>query len=125
VNVKDLSANEWKQEVLQSNILTVVDFWHKHCSFCLKLNPIFTKVAENYEGKIKFIKFNVMESSESRDIALNHGIMSTPTLMFFCAGRVVGQFLGFMPKEELTRVMEDMLKRYKDCLYQSSAFNHE
>lgn len=118
--VLDVDAGGWRQEVLNSNILTVVDFWHDRCPWCLRLNPIFNEVSEEYKGRIKFVKLNVLETQTNREIAIRHGIMSTPTLMFFCEGRPVGQTLGFMPKEQLKKLIDDMLQKHRECIDQST-----
>lgn len=110
-SVLEADASNWDQEVLQSDMLTVVDFWHHRCPWCIKLNPIFNEVAEEYKDKIKFVKLNVLETPANRELAIRHGIMSTPTLMFFCEGRPAGQALGFMPKEHLKKLIDDMLER--------------
>lgn len=119
-SVLEAKASNWEQEVLQSDMLTVVDFWHDRCPWCAKLNPIFNRVAEEYKEKIKFVKLNVLETSANREIAIHHGIMSTPTLMFFCDGRPVGHHIGFMPQEHLKKVLDDMLEKHKKCLKQST-----
>ena len=116
----ELNASNWEQEVLQSDILTVVDFWHNRCPWCVKLNPIFSELAEEYEGKIKFAKLNVLANSDNRGIAVHHGVMSTPTLLFFCEGRPVEQNVGLMTKEQLRKTMDDMLKRHTKCIKQST-----
>ena len=119
-SVLEANASNWDQEVLQSDTLTVVDFWHHHCPWCIKLNPIFNEVAEEYKGKIKFVKLNVLENPNNQQMAIRHGIMSTPTLMFFCEGRPVGQVLGFMPKEHLKKLIDDMLEKHRECMKQST-----
>ncbi|NIO37837.1 thioredoxin fold domain-containing protein [Candidatus Bathyarchaeota archaeon] len=118
--VLDLGASDWKKEVLESDVLTVVDFWHEHCLFCLKLNPVFEEVAIEFRDKIKFAKLNVLETKDNRRIAVEHGIMSTPTLLFFCEGRAVGQALGFMPKEKMKSTLDAMLASHKECVKQST-----
>ena len=118
--VLDVNAGDWEQEVLESDILTVVDFWHDRCPWCLRLNPIFNEVAEEYEDKIKFVKVNVFETPANRELAVRHGIMSTPTLMFFCEGRSVGQALGFMPKEHLKKLIDDVLEKHRECMKKST-----
>jgi len=116
----EVNTSNWDKEVLKSDILTVVDFWHNRCPWCLRLNPIFNEVAEEYKGKIKFVKLNVLETSANREIAIHHGIMSTPTLLFFCEGRPVGQALGFMPKGHLKKQLDDMLGKHRECVKQST-----
>jgi len=119
-SVLEVNADNWEQEVLQSDMLTVVDFWHNRCPWCIRLDPIINEVAEEYKDKIKFVKLNVLEDPGNREIAIHHGIMSTPTLMFFCKGRPGGQAVGFMPKERLKKILEDMLERHTDCIKQST-----
>jgi len=118
--VLEFDSSSWDQEVLRADKLTVVDFWHNHCPWCIKLNPIIDEVAEEYEGKIKFVKLNVLESPGNQEIAVRYAVMSTPTLMFFCEGRPVGQVIGFMPKERLKKILDDMLDKHKECVKQST-----
>lgn len=119
-SVLEVNAGNWKHEVLQSDVLTVVDFWHNRCPWCLRLNVIFNEVAEEYKDKIKFVKLNILENTSNRKIAVHHGIMSTPTLMFFCEKRSVGQALGFVPKEHLKVIFDDMLKKHRECIKHSA-----
>lgn len=119
-SVLEADASNWEQEVLQSDMLTVVDFWHHRCPWCIKLNPIFNEVAKEYKDKIKFVKLNVLENPNNQQVAIQHGIMSTPTLMFFCEGRPVGQALGFMPKKHLKKLIDDMLEKHRECINQST-----
>jgi thioredoxin len=119
-NAIDADSGNWKDEVLKSNALTVVYFWHDRCQWCERLNPIFNQVTEEYVGRIKFVKLNVLENPGNQALASEQGVMGTPTLMFFCQGRSLGQNVSFMTKEELEEVLRDMLERYKKCLTQSS-----
>jgi len=59
-SVLEVNGSNWEHEVLQSDVLTVVDFWHNRCPWCLKLNLIFNEVAEEYKDKIKFVKLNIL-----------------------------------------------------------------
>lgn len=118
--VLNLSASDWRKEVLESDVLTVVDFWHEHCPFCLRLNPLFEEIAIEYKDKIKFTKLNVLETKDNRKVAVKYGIMSTPTLLFFCEGRTVGQALGFMPKEKMKNTLDAILASHKECVKQST-----
>jgi thioredoxin 1 len=119
-NYVDVNAGNWTQEVLKSDIFTVVYFWHETCPWCIRLNPIFNDITEIYRGKVKFGKLNVLATPENRELASSNGVMGTPTLMFFCQGRSLGQTVSFMPKEDLEKVLDDMLGRYKHCITQST-----
>ena len=119
-NVLDVSDRNWNQEVLESKILTVVDFWHDKCSWCRKYNPIFEEAAKDYKNRVKFVKLNILERQENKDLAIKHGVMGTPTLIFFCDGRSVGEAVGFRDKESLNEILQDMLEKHKVCVSQSS-----
>ena len=116
----EVNANDWEKRVLNSDILTLVDFWHERCPWCVRLNPILDEVSEEYKDKVNFFRINVIKKSENRDIAQRYGVMGTPTLVFFCSGRSVGQEVGFMTKEQLEKALDDMLKKQTDCLKQST-----
>jgi thioredoxin-like negative regulator of GroEL len=116
----EVNAADWTNEVLKSNVPTVVYFWHEQCPWCERLNPILNEVAEEYQGKAKFVKFNILASQENRELATDNGVMGTPTLMFFCQGRSTGQTVSYMPKEDLKRALDNMLETYTRCLKQSS-----
>jgi len=75
--VLDVSAADWEKEVLKANTIVLVDFWHENCPWCIRLDPVFSEVAEEYEGKVKFTKINVLDSDENREIAFKYGIMGT------------------------------------------------
>ncbi|MBS7288616.1 MAG: thioredoxin fold domain-containing protein [Candidatus Freyarchaeota archaeon] len=116
----DVDEFNWEREVLRSDVLTLVDFWHERCPWCIMLDPVIGELAEEYGGKVKFVKLNVFQSLGNRKLAMSYGVMGTPTLVFFCAGRPVGQVVGFMPKEDLKQVIDEMLKRHKDCIEKST-----
>jgi thioredoxin 1 len=120
MSVVDVDAESWEREVLKSDVLTVVDFWHEGCPWCIMLNPVFKEVADEYVGKAKFVRFNVLRSPKNRYVALSQGVMGTPTIAFYCGGRYVGSIVGFIPKEDLKHIVEDMMKRYKECVRHST-----
>lgn len=116
----EANAGNWAEEVLKSNMLTVVYFWHAPCPWCIRLNPIFNDITEEYRGRVKFVKLNVLQTPQNQELASSNGVMGTPTLMFFCQGRSVGQTVSFMPKEELKNMLDDILNKYQRCISQSS-----
>ena len=120
INVHEVTAETWEKEVLQSSILAVVDFWHESCLWCKKLDPIFREVAEEYSNKAKFISFNVLASSDSQQIAIEYGILSVPTIGFFCEKRPVQIVVGFKQKEELKKLIDDVITKHKECFESST-----
>ena len=118
--IVDVNADEWKKEVLKSETLVVVDFWHERCPWCIRLDPIYSEVAAEYGDKVKFAKLNVLSSQENNNLAAENGVMGTPTLIFYCEGRPVGTAVGFQLKDRLGQLVEDMLSKYKECIKQST-----
>ncbi len=117
----ELTADNWEQEVSRFNGMVIVDFWHVHCPWCRVLNPIFEEVSEEYKGKVKFAKLNVLDNPANREIGIHYEVMGTPILIFFCEGRPLGSLVGFMPKEHLKHVLDDMLEKYRECIKKSTA----
>lgn len=118
MSATDVTASEWQEKVLGSNVLTAVDFWAPWCPWCMKLRPVFEELAGQYAGKIKFAKVNVDTQEE---IAGKYGIMGIPVIKFFCDGKEVGELVGYMPKDKLKSEMDKMLQTHKQCLAQTSS----
>ena len=120
MSVVEVNADDWEKEVLQSETLVLVDFWHERCPWCKRLDPIYEVVAEEYRGRVKFAKLNVLSSHENQHIGVENGVMGTPTLIFFCEGRSVGTTVGFQPRERLRQLVDDMIQRHEECIGQST-----
>jgi|YelNatPaOPRAMG01_1025707.scaffolds.fasta_scaffold10272_3 thioredoxin 1 len=118
--IVELNQNNWEEEVGRSSILTLVYFWHQQCPWCRRLTPIIEKLAEEYSGKVKFARLNVLGSPSNQELATDLGVMGTPTLIFFCGGRPLMQIVGYTGEEDLRKVINDMLQRYRTCLLQST-----
>lgn len=119
-SVLDVNADNWEREILQSATLVVVDFWHEQCPWCKRLEPIYSEVSEEYEGKVKFAKLNVLKSHENQQMAVKYGIMGTPTLIFFCDGRPIETVAGFQPKERLRQLVDDVIDKHRECIEKST-----
>ena len=120
MSVLEVTSENWEMEILRSNTLVLVDFWHERCLWCKRLDPIFDEVAEEYKDKVKFAKMNVLESHENQEIAVKYGVMGTPTLIFFCEGRSVETIAGFQPKDRLVQLVDDMIDKHRECIEQST-----
>lgn len=116
----EVRGENWEKEVLKHDSLVVVDFWHDHCVWCVRLDPIYTEASKEYGKRVRFAKLNVFESDSNRQIAINYGIMSTPTLVFFCEGRPIGAAMGFQTKDQLKKLVDDMIQKHPQCVKQST-----
>lgn len=125
MSVVELSISNWDDEVLHADTLVIIEFWHDRCGWCKRLEPIYQLLAKKYQSKLKFTKFNVLESRENQQFASKYGVMGTPTLMFFCEARSVGVLVGFQPQDRLIQQIEDMLNTHQKCLKQSTSLTPE
>lgn len=95
----------FKEEVLNSDIPALVDFWAEWCAPCLMVAPVLKEIAKEYKEKLKVCKVNV---DNAPNTASKYGIMSIPTLAIFKNGKVVDKVVGALPKAEL----EPTIKRH-------------
>ena len=102
-NVIMLNEDNFRQEVLKSEMPVLVDFWAAWCGPCKMVGPIVKELANDYVGKAKVCKLNVDDCGR---IAQSYGVMSIPTLILFKDGQEANRIVGFRPKAELAKMLE-------------------
>jgi thioredoxin 1 len=95
----------FKEVVLNSPKLSVVDFWAEWCGPCRMVGPIVEELAKDYDGKVNVGKVNVDFNPE---VAMMYGIRNIPTILFIKNGQVVDKQVGAVPKS----VLENKVKQH-------------
>lgn len=86
--------------------VSLVDFWAPWCGPCRMLTPVIDELAEEFEGKAKICKVN---TDEEQDLAVEFGIRSIPTLLFFKDGEIKDQLIGAQSKQAITDKINSLL----------------
>lgn len=93
----------FEQEVLQSPLPVLVDYWADWCGPCKMISPILDEVAKEYSGRLKVCKLNI---DENQQIPPKYGIRGIPTLMIFKNGNVEATKVGALSKSQLTAFVD-------------------
>ena len=93
-----VTDQEFQEKVLDSDVLTVTDFWAAWCGPCKMIAPLLEEIAEEYDGQLQVAKLDVDYNQQT---AMAYGVLSIPTLILFKDGQAVERIVGFMPKDRL------------------------
>jgi len=85
----------FQSTVLESDKLTVVDFWAEWCGPCRAIGPVIEELGKEYEGKVNVGKVNV---DHNPNLSVQYGITSIPAILFIKGGQVVDKLVGAQPK---------------------------
>ena len=102
----EVNEANFKQEVLDSPIPVLVDFWAEWCVPCKMVEPLVEEIEKEKAGKLKVVRINV---DDNQNIAIQYGIMSIPTLMIFSNGKLVDQIVGAVPKRVIEAKLDKIL----------------
>ncbi len=92
-----IGKENFKNEVLNSELPVLVDFWAPWCGPCQMMAPILESLAKKFEGKLKIVKVDT-EQPENQNLAIEYQIQSIPNMKMFKMGEVVQDFIGFRPE---------------------------
>ncbi|HXF05932.1 MAG TPA: thioredoxin [Blastocatellia bacterium] len=98
----EVTDANFRQEVLESPIPVLIDFWAEWCAPCRVLAPTVEAIAEEYQGKIKVAKMNVDDSPNTPSV---YGIRGIPTLILFKDGQEKDRIIGVTSKENIVRMI--------------------
>jgi thioredoxin 1 len=104
LNIKDSAFSE---EILESNLPALVDFWASWCGPCQTIASVVEELAREYAGKAKVAKLNVEENPQTPG---RYGVRGIPTLILFKDGQVLDQVVGVVSKDRLRQMLDKALE---------------
>ena len=101
-NAMEFNENNFENEVLNSDIPVLIDFWAEWCHPCKMIAPVVSDIADEYKGKFKVGKINV---DFNQNLAVKYGISGIPSLLLFKNGEIIDSIVGVVPKNVITDKM--------------------
>jgi len=108
--IKNINGVEdFKKEVLESDLQVLVDFWAPWCGPCQMMAPVLETLAKRFEGKLKITKVDT-EVPDNQKLAFDYQIQSIPNMKLFKNGEVIQDFVGFRPEGIFTEELRQFLE---------------
>ena len=103
-----IQGSNFQDEVVKADHPVVVDFYADWCGPCKIIEPVMHKLSEEYQGRVKFVK---VDTDANQELAVQFGIMSIPTVMFFSKGKVEDIVIGAVPSSVLKSKVDELAKQ--------------
>ncbi len=103
---KEFTDNNFQVEVLDSDKLSMIDFWAEWCGPCRAIGPVVEELSKEFEGRVNIGKVNVDHNPQ---LSMNYGITSIPAILFIKNGQVVDKLVGAQPKHSFIKRIESHL----------------
>lgn len=105
MSILKIDKDNFDEEILNSNIPVIVDFYADWCGPCKMMAPIIEEISKDLNQKAKVAKINV---DENQELAIEYGIMSIPTVLIFDKGELKTQLVGLRGKEEIENIVNNL-----------------
>ena len=103
---KEFTDGNFQAEVLDSDKLSMIDFWAEWCGPCRAIGPVVEELSKEFEGRVNIGKVNVDHNPQ---LSMNYGITSIPAILFIKNGQVVDKLVGAQPKHNFIKRIESYL----------------
>lgn len=100
---QEITDANFKEKVLDSDKLSMIDFWAEWCGPCRAIGPVVEELSKEYEGKVNVGKVDV---DKNPDLSVQYGITSIPAILFVKEGKVVDKLIGAQPKSNFVKRLE-------------------
>ena len=105
-SISHLTDETFEEEVIQSNLPVLVDYWAEWCGPCKMIAPILDSLTADYAGKLKITKLNIDDNQKTPQ---KYGVRGIPTLMIFKNWNVEATKVGALSKSQLTAFIDSNL----------------
>jgi thioredoxin 1 len=106
----NVSHETFDEEVINSDLPVLVDFWAPWCGPCRMMAPTLEELSNDMKDTVKVAKLNTEEPGNDA-LAYQYRIMSIPNMKLFKDGKVIAEFIGLRPKDMLRKELEEHLNK--------------
>jgi thioredoxin 1 len=110
LSLTEIVYTEWDSAVTKVGEPVVVEFWHQNCPTCKKIDAAVHELPAKLAGKAKLVRLNVLVDRETRRLAIQKGVIGTPTFKVYCKGNEVGEVVGLETLTDLAGTLTNILK---------------
>ena len=102
----EVNDNNFEEQINNSELPVLVDFWAEWCGPCKQIGPMLEEIANSKKDKLKIFKINIDQNPNTPQ---RFGVRGIPTLMLFKEGNLIDTKVGSLPKTALESWIETHL----------------